>query len=195
MENEEKKLTAEECLQTISEMIAMARNSIVDKGYHYLLWGWLVMLTSISDFTLIQMEAYHYHYYGWFIMPLIGLPLSFIYSYKHYNAFKTHLGVIISYLWMGFLLTALCIFVIGIVADYASILRNFLLLCGFALFVSGKIIRFRPLVIGAIVYWLSALACIFIDSPWQLILNAAAAMFGSVVPGYLLRNKFSKNHV
>jgi hypothetical protein len=193
MEPNEKTLTPEESISMISDMIALAKKSIVDKGFHYLLWGWLVCITSIADYLLIQSGNSH-HYYVWFIMPILGIPVAFWYNYRHYSTSKSHLGLIITYLWLGFFITGLLIFFMGIARNPENILQNFLLLLGFALFVSGSIIRFRPVYLGGIVYWLAALACVFAPYPYQLLINAAAALFGSIVPGFLLKRKF-ESHV
>jgi hypothetical protein len=191
MENNEKSLTPEESLSMISDMIFLAKKSILDKGFHYLLWGWLVLFASLADYFLLKFEIYNYHYFGWFIMPLIGLPISFWYNLKHYSNSKSHLGTIINYLWLGFLVTGILIFIMGMAKDPQSILQNFLLIGGFALFVSGSIIRFRPLNLGGIVYWLAALACVFSPYPEQLLINAYAALHGSIIPGYILKRKFA----
>ena len=192
MEPDEKILTPEESLSMISDMIALAKKSIVDKGFHYLLWGWLVFVASTADFIMIQMGIEH-HYYVWFFMPIIGMPFAFWYSRKHYSPGRSHLGLIITYLWLGFLVTGFLVFFMGIAKNPENILQNFLLILGFALFVSGSIIRFRPVYLGGIVYWLAALACLFASYPDQLLINAAAALLGSIVPGYLLKRNFASH--
>jgi hypothetical protein len=192
MDQDEKMLTPEESLSMITDMISLAKKSILDKGFHYLLWGWLVFAASIADFVMIQMGVLH-HYYGWFIMPFIGMPIAFWYNMKHYSKSKSHLGIIITYLWLGFLITGLIIFFIGITKSPENILQNFLLILGFALFVTGSIIRFRPVYLGGVVYWLAAIACVFAPYPYQLPINAVAALLGSIVPGYLLKRKFASH--
>ena len=127
-------------------------------------------------------------------MPILGAPIAFWYNSKHYSKSKSHLGSIISFLWLGFLVSGVIVFASGLIKDPQSILQNFLLILGFALFVSGSIIRFTPVYLGGIVYWLAALACIFIPFTDQLLINALAALFGSIIPGYLLKRKFD-NHV
>jgi hypothetical protein len=189
MENNEKSLTPEESLSMISDMITLAKKSIVDKGFHYLLWGWLVLISSLADYIMIKIGISQ-HYYGWFIMPVIGMPIAFWYNSKHYSNSRSHLGSIITYLWLGFLVTGVLVFIMGLVKDPQNILQNFLLILGFALFVSGSIIRFRPVCIGGIVYWIAALACVYAPYPYQLLINATAALFGSIIPGYMLQRNF-----
>jgi hypothetical protein len=190
MENNEKMLSPEESLSMISEMIALAKKSIVDKGFHYLLWGWLVLLASLTDYVLLKLEI-NYHYYVWFIMPIIGMPIAFWYNSKHYANSKSHLGSIITYLWLGFAITGAIIFTMGLIKNPENILQNILLILGLALFVSGSIIRFRPVYLGGVVYWLAALACIFASYQEQLLINAGAALLGGIIPGYLLKRKFT----
>ena len=193
MENDEKLLSPEENLRLIGQMISLAKHSILDKGFHYLLWGCLICIASTADYILLKAGRVHTHYYVWFILPVVGILISVWYNYVHYSKTKSHLGSIINSLWVGFLFTGLLVFANGILGDPTAILRDFMLLMGFAIFVSGSIIRFRALIIGGIVYWLAGLACMFLAYPEQLLANALAALLGSVVPGILLKLKFGRN--
>ena len=69
-----------------------------------------------------------------------------------------------------------------------------LILVGFATFMSGVLLRFRPLIFGAAVIWAGALWCLFLSPPQHLLLQAATAVLGYLIPGYLL-NAQSRRHV
>jgi hypothetical protein len=61
---------------------------------------------------------------------------------------------------------------------------------GMPTFLSGIIIKFKPLIIGGIFCWLMAVISPFIDVRYQVLLAAAAVIAAWIVPGHLLRNKY-----
>ena len=52
MEAQEKSLSHTESLAIIQNMIATAKNNLTDNGFHFMLWGTLVILASISQYVL-----------------------------------------------------------------------------------------------------------------------------------------------
>ena len=57
--------------------------------------------------------------------------------------------------------------------------------------VSGLMVRFRPLVIGALVFLVAAIVSIYLKGTEQLLVFAVALVLGYLIPGYILRS--SKN--
>lgn len=68
-----------------------------------------------------------------------------------------------------------------------------LVLYGMPTFLSGVILKFRPLIIGGICCWLLAIVSPFVDNDFQLLLLATGVCAGWIIPGYILRNRFKKN--
>ena len=64
---------------------------------------------------------------------------------------------------------------------------------GAATFLSGIIVRFNPLLVGGVVFWISGIACYFVNSTDQYLIGGIAMIFGYLVPGYMLRNQ-KENH-
>jgi hypothetical protein len=67
-----------------------------------------------------------------------------------------------------------------------------LAIVGFATFASGCLYRFTPLIIGGSIFWISAIAASYMNEQDQLLLNAAATLFGYIIPGYALWRKSKK---
>ncbi len=63
------------------------------------------------------------------------------------------------------------------------------LLAGNATFLSGTILKFRPLIWGGIIMWIGAILIFFLSYEHQLIISPAIIVFGYLIPGYLLRMK------
>jgi hypothetical protein len=57
-------------------------------------------------------------------------------------------------------------------------------------FLSGIILKFRPLVIGGLICWLLALGSVFVPVDFQLLFLCAAVFCAWIIPGILLRKKF-----
>ena len=186
--------TAKQNLDLVQEMIGMARNRFTDKGFHFSLWGVLVILASISQYVLIKFGIGSASNLVWIGISVIGVPISIIYEKRKERkvGVSSRFGRIYGLLWLGF---GISLFV----AIYVSIAFQInpspfiLILVGLATFVSGAFIRFVPLMIGAIVFWAaSALSPLF--SPVDFLLVYAVSIFlGYVVPGLMLTTKHKAN--
>ncbi|MDZ4810068.1 MAG: hypothetical protein SGI96_17670, partial [Bacteroidota bacterium] len=65
----------------------------------------------------------------------------------------------------------------------------FIMLYGLGTFVSGSIIRFRPLVIGGIVAWALAIGSTLVSYDYQMLFGAAAILVSYIIPAYMLRSR------
>jgi hypothetical protein len=72
---------------------------------------------------------------------------------------------------------------------------HILLLAGFPTFVSGFIIKFRPLIAGGICFWIIALAVNFAPPSFAPLGMPIAVLTGYLIPGYMLRNKVNHDTV
>jgi hypothetical protein len=59
-------------------------------------------------------------------------------------------------------------------------------------FLSGILLRFRPLVIGGIGCWVLSVLAGYIDYDYQLLLLAAAMIIAWIIPGYILRYRYQQ---
>ena len=65
----------------------------------------------------------------------------------------------------------------------------FILFYGLGTFVSGKILRFKPLIVGGIINWILACAASFFPFDYQLLFAAAAILISYLVPGYMIQSE------
>lgn len=63
----------------------------------------------------------------------------------------------------------------------------------FLMLIQGGAMKFKPLMIGAAVNWIGAIA-IFLnqDFKYDMLITAAAVFIGYIIPGLLLRLQFKK---
>jgi len=197
MENEEKVLNPQESLRIIRETIDLAKNSIREDGFHFLLWGWLVVGASSANYYFSVIAGWPPEKAAliWLCMVVVGVPAAFIYEWRRERQEKTENVVRDWYgkVWQAFGISLILIIFLA-AYNNASPIPNILVLVGFALFVSGAILRFRPLYFGAIAMWVAAVVCRQLSPEQQLLAQAAATALGYLVPGYMLNQKTRTKH-
>jgi hypothetical protein len=195
MENEEKMMTGEESLRIITEMLNKTRINFRQGSFHLLFWGWLIMICSLSEYFLSRFTGLSHPYYVWFLV-IPGVFVSMIFGFVNGRKAKvlTYADTIWMWTWMGFILAATVLFIVHS-KSMETIAPYILLLAGFPTFVSGIIIRFKPLIAGGICFWILTLVVNF-GGPTIGPLGVPVAMIaGYLIPGYMLKNKVDHDKV
>lgn len=194
---QEEKFSPEQSLQVIQSMIEKAKNQFSENGHLYLLWGWVVLICSIAQFVLLKIVHYEKHYLVW-IACWLAVIYQFIYLRRKHRQqrVRTYADRIIGFVWMTFFILMMLIgFLIGQKGSeeyYKLIGAVFLALYGMPTFLSGILLRFRPLMIGGIGCWVLSVLTRFIDYDYGLLLLAAAMIIAWIIPGYILRTKYQQ---
>jgi len=199
MENQEKQMTPEESLNLIGEVISNTRNNLKTDSFFFLLWGWLIIGASLLE-SLILWNAGRMNEWGnvgmlsginWCGLVIIGWIIQFFYIKKQYvkRGYKTFLGKVISYLWI----ISGCIIFLMV---YLSMARHespepyILAAISIPTVITGVMIRFRPLIIGGLLFILFAILAVNVHDDYiRSSVTAIALVCGYLVPGYLLRMK------
>jgi len=191
---EKEKLTNENSLKIITEMIETAKCNVRDNGFFFRLWGWLVILGCLGHFSLLKFTEYEHPYIAWGII-IIGLIWSPIHGIKlsKNEKVKTHIDSLHGYVWMVFFINYIIIVVFMSKLNY-FICGPILMLVAGAVFLTGILIKYTPLIFSAVFIWLMAILCFFLDYEYQLIITAVACA-GYLVPGYMLMAKYKKENV
>lgn len=195
MENDND-FSPQQSLQLIESMINRAKDKFAEDGMMYLIWGWLVFICSLLQFLLLDVFQYPYHYIVW----LATIP-GFIYQYYYTNKkhkhrdVKTYTDYIIGFVWITFsILIVLLGFLIGFLTTgeyYSHIIHILLAVYGMPVFLTGIIVRFRPLIIGGITCWVLCIISTFINNyDYQFLLIPVAMMAAWIIPGYMLRARY-----
>lgn len=197
METSEKELSADKSLEIIQSMIATAKNNLTDDGFHFLLWGVLVIAASLGQYYLAAVVEYENNFIPWMLMPAVGVPAALIYEWqkKKTEKVKTLFDSIFGFLWMSAGITMFLIIYISVKNGVPPV-PFILSLVGLATFLSGNILKFKSLTIGGIIFWLAAFATTCVDPLSQLLINAGATFLGYIIPGILLwRNYKAETNV
>lgn len=187
--NAEGSFSYEEGLKTIYSMIEATRGNIGGNYLYYLLWGYLVSIACILEFLFIRVYPFKHHYLVWPIMMGAGVIASTVMSLwqRRKQNHKTIIGHMMTYLWGGWLVTLLLLQLFAnMLNEYNLILPLTMAMYGLGVFVSGGIIKFRPLILGGILSWIAAMVSFFQPHDIQLLITTGTLVVGYIVPGYIL---------
>ncbi|HVG15152.1 MAG TPA: hypothetical protein VM935_09330 [Chitinophagaceae bacterium] len=196
MEKNIDQFSPEQSLQLIESMISKTKANISENTVYFLLWGWLSFSAILGQYFLKVALDYPHHYLVWLI-TFVGIFGSIMQTRKRkqYTHARTYIGASMSYLWTGlgvsFFILTLIFFKLedGWLICYPF----FIMLYGLGTFVSGKILQFKPLVIGGIINWVLAIAATFFDFDNQMLFAAAAILTSYIIPGHLLQAQKKEN--
>ncbi|MNH37103.1 hypothetical protein D3C79_979630 [compost metagenome] len=62
-----------------------------------------------------------------------------------------------------------------------------LIIAGIGTLLSGWVMKFKPLVIGGIIFLLMAIASVYIENEYKALIHGLAILTGYLIPGYLLK--------
>lgn len=189
MENEGKIMTEEESLRIITEMISRTKLNIRNSSFHFLFWGWLILVCSILEFLLWKCTRISSTWYVWYLV-IPGVLVSLIYGFiaGKKARFHTYADIIYVWTWMAFLISAAVLWTL--LSDRMQHFAPYILaLLAMPTFLSGFIIKFRPLILGGISFWIFALVARFAGGEIAALAIPAAMIAGNLVPGYMLKRK------
>ena len=187
----EENFSPEQSLQLIRSMISKTRQDMSDNSIYFLVWGWITLIACTGQFVLKNILQYEKHYLVW-LLVLVGVIFSIYQGIKEGKKRRasTYVGESMKHLWTGM---AVSFFVLSIILSKlgwgTTVFPFFIMLYGLGTFVSGSILRFRPLVIGGIIAWVLAAGAAWVEYDYQMLFAAAAILFSYIIPAYMLRRK------
>ena len=193
---EEKALTEKESLELITGMINKAKNQVSENGFLYIIWGWVILICCIVQFTSDQFFHYRYVYFVWFsTYGVLLFQIIYLVRKKKSGRSKTYTEEINGFVWIAFAVGALLMVYICSRFETTQLLLPLLLIFyGIPTFLSGTILQFKPLIIGGVFCWILAFTSTFIMFEYQILLITAAVIAAWLIPGYLLQKKYKKVH-
>jgi len=191
MDNDSESFSPEESLQIIQTMINQAKNSVADKSFYFLLWGWLVFIGATLQYILKVIVRTDAHPYAWNIM-FVGFIASAVYGSRHKEKLvKTYVDEGLRNIWICIgIIQVLIVFIFMRRGDWQHCYTIFILTYSTGCFLTGRLLRFPPLVWGAAGCWALAILTTYVDEDTNILLLAAAVLLSYIIPGYLLRKEY-----
>jgi hypothetical protein len=182
-----------ESLELIQRMIHKTKNAAADSSVFFLLWGWVVFAACLIQYFLKIVVHYQHHYYAWFTI-VAGIAGSIYLGIQRDKTrlVKTYISESVEQLWTSIGITFFALaFIFGKIG-YENSFTFYILLYGIGCFVTGRLIKFSPLVWGGIGAWLLAILSAYLDYDTNILVTAGSILISYIIPGYLLRIKYKK---
>lgn len=184
----------QDSLLVIQNMIDKAKNSVADKSFYFLLWGWLVFTGCILQFTLKVVVQTDLHPVAWNIM-YIGFIVSFWHGRRQRKRtiVKTYVDETLRNIWIVLGISQiLVVFIFMRRGGWENCYTIFILLYSIGCFLTGRTLKFSPLVWGGVICWGLAILSTFTTYDANILICATAILVSYIIPGYLLRNQHRK---
>jgi hypothetical protein len=185
-------LTPEESLKLIETMIGQAKRSFHRMSFYFLLWG-IILTLAMAAQLLAAVLGWEGKYIGmvWMVASVLGAVVSGIYGAREgkREQAETLADRVLMWLWIGFMITLFATIIGAGVAGYSTPVGSLMLLTGLPTFTTGQMIRFKPLIIGGVLFWVLGTISFFADPLWMGILNIVSMFFGYIVPGIMLKRQ------
>ncbi len=187
MENKNDNLSAQQSLDLITSMIRQAKGNVQKSGFYFLLWGWTIVIANLGVYFMLEFTDIK----NPFLMFSITIPaaiISMIYGMNQGKkvAAPTVLDSIHMWLWIGFGINCFIMAAFGGKTNW-QINPVIITMCAVPTFVSGIMLKFKPLVIGGSLFWVFGIICFMVDPKIQFLVAAFAVTVGYLVPGYMLK--------
>lgn len=188
----EKEMSPQESLSIIQNMIDKTKHSLSDGSHYFLLWGYAVFIGCSIQYSLLVID-YQRHYYAWFVMLIaIAVHNVFIFRDAKKQRVVTFIEEAYGYLWMGVGIAFGVLSVLFIKIGWQYCFPFYILFYGVGSFISGNLIKFKPLAIGGIVCYILAALAVFTSYPTQILITAVSVLIGYIIPGHMLRSQYKK---
>ncbi len=187
MDTAEKNLDPAESLQLIASVIARTKENLREHSFVYLLWGWLIASASVFFFLLKECTSFRAFFLPFPLAALIGIGVTIPFYRRLSRTVETYLVFYLARLW---LVLGIAFILVVVVNVYEGTLpfRYTMLIAGIGTLVSGLVMRFRPLLLGGVLFLILMLSTVFVPGKWYPLLQSFGFVLGYLVPGYLLKN-------
>jgi|SRR6185312_7350964 len=190
-------LTPEESFTIITKAISNFKTNYKESAQIFLLWGWILTIACFAQFIILKIlrskEAYAqiglYSIANWVVLILIGFIIQFFILRKidKEKKVRSYLEGYLKSLWIvsigSYLVAAIICIKLAI-----EPLPIILLIAGIGTTTTGLLLRFRPLAIGGIAFFIFSIATTFVSGEYLNLFAGAAIIFGQLIPGYLLKS-------
>ena len=185
-------LTPQQSLDTITSMIKQAQGKMRKNSFYFLLWGWTVTLANFGMYGLMKFTDYEHPYIVW-IITIPAWIATMIYGSRQGRdaVVSTHLDRINMWLWICYGLTILPVVLFMNKINY-NLNAIILIITAAPTFITGIMLRFKPLRFGGINFWIFGIICFLVDQQTQYLVGGVAILLGYLVPGYLLKTQYEK---
>lgn len=190
MELQDKPIDPQESLELIRTFISGTKNNIRRSAFGFIFWGILIAVAALLNYFLAKFTPYNNLWLLWPILTIGGFIVTMLY----YFANKKKEGVVSTFghffRWL-FLCGGITYFLFVFLSAELKIspVPFILALTSLLVAVAGLALRFKPLFFGGVLFFLAAIASVFVSPLDQMLLIGVSFTLGYLIPGILLTRK------
>ena len=188
MTSEERTLLPQESLALIAEAIGKTKENFRENSRFFLLWGWLIALASLGFYLLKQYTGTRFFFLPFPVLVVAGIVVTLVWvrQLKAEAPTETFLGYFLNRLWVVLAVSFIAVVFISVSRGWPPFLYT-LVVAAIGTTVSGLAMKFRPLIFGGVLFFLAAVAGIYLPDASLPLLTSLAMIGGYLIPGYLLK--------
>jgi hypothetical protein len=188
MTTEENSLTPQENLQLITDAITRTKENIKQNSFPFLLWGWLIAIASFSFFLLHQYTSFQYYFLPFPVLGITGVITTIIYyRQKISTSTVSYLSNFLYKMWLVLGISFFAVVFINVSQNHPPFTYT-LIIAAIGTLASGLVMKFNPLIIGGILFFVAAIASVYVSNDYKVLLHGIAIICGYIIPGYLLKS-------
>jgi hypothetical protein len=187
MEPAKENLSAQQSLEIITAMIRQAKGNLSSNSFYFILWGWTIAIANLGVFVLIRFTDFERPTIM-FSLTIVSAIISAIYGSRQ-NKNATSRSIIDTAniaIWVCFGVICFTIVAFGSKTNW-QINAIIILVASIPTFVTGVMLRFRPLMFGGIALYLFGIIIFLLPKDLQFLASSIAVTVGYLIPGYMLR--------
>jgi hypothetical protein len=188
MDPQSKNLTAEESLAIITSMISDAQGKVQRNSFFFLFWGWVIALANIGFYFLVRAGVEQSYLIWGVTIPAWLFTIVRMLQRGRERQAKSHFDSISKWLWLSFGVSIFTLVIFGGKINY-QLNPVILIVTSIPTFISGVIIRFKPLMAGGIAFWIFGVIAFLVSFETQPLIGGLAIICGYLIPGYMLKYK------
>jgi hypothetical protein len=190
MTTEDQFLTPQQSLDIIGKMIAQAQGKVQRSSFHFLLWGWVITLANFGMYFILTFTTYPQYAPLVWLITIPAWIISFFYGRKlsRESIPLTHLDRVNMWLWICTGVIIIPVVVFGSKINY-QINPIILTMIALPTFLTGIMLRFKPLLVGGVSFLISGTLCFLIGAQDQYLVGGVAMILGYLIPGYMLKSQ------
>jgi hypothetical protein len=180
-------LSAQQSLEIITAMIHQAKGNVSSNSFYFLLWGWTIAIANLGVFIMNRYTEVARPEII-FSITIVSAIISAIHGARQSKraSVSTILDAVNMWMWIGYAITCFTIVAFGNKTNW-QINPILITMASVPTFVTGLMLRFKPLMYGGAALWIFGIVLFIIPGDLQFLIAAIAITAGYLVPGYMLK--------
>ncbi|GAB4380076.1 MAG: hypothetical protein Kow0075_11140 [Salibacteraceae bacterium] len=189
----QEEFSPEQSLRLIQTMINKARFNFIKGSFYFILWSVLLIAASIVEMVLSYLGRGDVSYLPWPIVGVLGGIVSMVHGFRSSRDEPvSYLERIYHGVWLSYFIT-LALLITSLVLSGTNPIGYILIVTGLPTYLTGFLLKFKPLLIGGVVFWVCGVVSLFMAPSLATPLFAISILMGYLVPGMIMRKSHSND--